>query len=94
MAEKPIDGDGAAVPAAHGAQGEERPGDHKCPLCGGVVPADRDHCAAGCPLAKGCRVLCCPSCGYEFVEDSAIASGVSRLVGWIRRRNERPSADR
>ena len=73
---------------------EQAPRIRKCPLCSNEFPSDREHCAAGCPLAKGCRVLCCPSCGYEFVEDSAVASGVGRLVRWIRRRNERPSENR
>lgn len=55
-----------------------------CPLCGRPVPLDRGTCASACPLARGCRILCCPSCGYEFVEHSALAAGFGRLVRLIR----------
>lgn len=58
----------------------------KCPLCGGTVPTDRGRCAGGCPIAKNCRILCCPHCGYGFVEDSAVATGIGRLVQHLRRK--------
>jgi len=28
-----------------------------------------------------CKVLCCPRCHYEFVEESVIVNFVKRLVG-------------
>ena len=58
---------------------------YRCPLCAGEVRADRDSCRGGCPLARRCRILCCPRCGYEFVEDSAIVSGIGRLFRRLRR---------
>ena len=58
----------------------------KCPLCGGAVPSDRSHCARGCPMARNCRILCCPHCGYGFVEDSTVATGIGRLVDRLRRK--------
>lgn len=57
----------------------------KCPLCGEVFSSDRSHCASGCPMAANCRVLCCPACGYQFVEDSLVISGAERFLRWIRR---------
>lgn len=59
---------------------------HKCPLCGGEVSADRSRCAGGCPMAKNCRILCCPHCGYGFVEDSIVAAGIGQLVRRLRRK--------
>jgi hypothetical protein len=56
-----------------------------CPLCGGGIPADTDSCPSGCPMAKKCNLICCPNCGYEFVEESAVVSGLSRLWKRIRR---------
>ena len=57
-----------------------------CPLCGDRVSADRDSCPSGCPLATRCNVICCPNCGYEFVEDSAVISGLARFWNRIRRK--------
>ena len=57
-----------------------------CPLCGGPVSTDGDSCPSGCPMAKKCKMICCPNCGYEFVEDSAIVSGLGRLWKRIRRK--------
>jgi hypothetical protein len=65
----------------------EAPSARRCPLCGGNVPNEHDHCAGACPFAKNCRILCCPSCGYEFVEDSAVVRGVTRWVRWFRRKS-------
>jgi rubredoxin len=40
----------------------------KCALCGHIFDAD-DPKAAGkcsnCPLSKGCKMICCPKCGYS-----------------------------
>jgi len=58
----------------------------RCPLCGGSFPADGSGCPSACPIAKQCKVLCCPHCGYEFVEDSAVASGIARLWRRFRRK--------
>ena len=58
----------------------------ECPLCGAAFSSDQSHCAGGCPMAANCRVLCCPACGYEFIEDSILISGAQRLLRWIRRK--------
>ena len=53
----------------------------RCPLCGGEFPA-REACAPGCPLGSRCNTLCCPHCGYRFVDErrSAFARVVARLL--------------
>lgn len=38
-------------------------------------------CNTGCPMHRACKVLCCPRCHYEFVEESVIVNFVKRLVG-------------
>ena len=60
----------------------------KCPLCGGTIPADRSRCGGGCPMAMNCRILCCPHCGYGFVEDSIVITGIGRLMRRLRRKEE------
>jgi multisubunit Na+/H+ antiporter MnhG subunit len=32
-------------------------------------------------MHRHCKVLCCPRCHYEFVEESAIVNFVKRLIG-------------
>ena len=51
--------------------------EHRCPLCGGTF-AEEGHCRS-CPLTAHCRTLCCPNCGYSFVE----SSGVVDLLRWV-----------
>lgn len=37
-----------------------------CPLCGfDIDPSDR-ACRSGCPMGKGCTLVCCPRCRYSF----------------------------
>jgi len=52
-----------------------------CPLCGGRFQPSDQTCGA-CPFARGCRVACCPHCGYQFPT-------ASRLVDWIAERIEK-----
>ena len=57
----------------------------RCPLCGIEFDAEGRGCRPSCPLASGCRVLCCPSCGYSFPQASGLAG---KLKGWLERRKE------
>jgi hypothetical protein len=52
-----------------------------CPLCGYRYDPAALNCHAACPLAAGCRVLCCPHCGYQTVDErrSLIAQLLERL---------------
>jgi hypothetical protein len=31
-------------------------------------------------MAKGCSVVCCPSCGYSFPQERGLAGGLRRLL--------------
>lgn len=55
----------------------------RCPLCGHTFEHDPSVSCAGCPVARGCRATCCPSCAYSWVEPQR--SGVGRwLARWLR----------
>jgi Fe2+ transport system protein FeoA len=52
----------------------------ECPLCG--TDFKGAECHAGCPLSRGCTMVRCPHCGYEFVESGRFTDMLRR---WIRR---------
>jgi hypothetical protein len=54
-----------------------------CPLCATTFAASGQGCRPSCPLAKGCRVVCCPSCGYSFPQETGLAG---RLRAFLDRR--------
>ncbi len=58
----------AAAPARAAAQ-------ERCPLCGQDFDASGQGCRPSCPMAKGCKVVCCPSCGYSFPQENAGLAG-------------------
>lgn len=51
-----------------------------CPLCGFEFEPDRTGCSTSCPFGSGCNLVCCPSCGYQGVDESR-----SRLASWAGR---------
>jgi ferrous iron transport protein A len=51
----------------------------RCALCGFEFDEQAMLCHSQCPLADGCAILCCPNCGYQFVDESK-----SSLAGWLR----------
>src|SRR5213592_1097089 len=53
---------------------------YDCPLCS--TEFEGAACRSGCPIARGCAMVRCPRCGYEFVESGRIADLLRR---WIRR---------
>jgi hypothetical protein len=60
-----------------------------CSMCGNIFdPAGRSSCK-GCPLQKGCLLVCCPACGYETVDpgSSAVARAFNRLLERARRKD-------
>jgi len=59
--------------------------EERCPLCGLNFDAEGQGCRPSCPMARGCRVVCCPSCGYSFPQETGLAA---RLKGWLDRRKE------
>jgi Fe2+ transport system protein FeoA len=53
---------------------------HECPLCG--TDFSGAECHSSCPMARGCSMVRCPRCSYEFVESGRF---VDMLRRWIRR---------
>ena len=56
------------------------PRTYDCPLCG--TDFTGAECHASCPMSRGCAMVRCPHCGYEFVESGRF---VDMLLRWIRR---------
>lgn len=60
---------------------------HECALCGARFEAGPGSCRPACPMAGGCAVVCCPSCGYQFpAEDVGLAGLLRRLIDRTGRR--------
>lgn len=38
----------------------------RCPLCQREIDPNDRACRSGCPVSKGCTLVCCPGCGYSF----------------------------
>jgi hypothetical protein len=53
---------------------------YECPLCG--TDFTGAECRPSCPMARGCSMVRCPRCNYEFVESGRF---VDMLRRWIRR---------
>lgn len=53
---------------------------HECPLCGTDFAGA--ECHSSCPISRGCSMVRCPRCSYEFVESGRF---VDMLRRWIRR---------
>ncbi len=51
----------------------------RCGLCGFEFDERSMLCHSQCPLAEGCAILCCPNCGYQFVDETK-----SSLASWLR----------
>jgi hypothetical protein len=57
-----------------------------CPLCATRFDAEGQGCRPSCPMARGCKVLCCPSCGYGFPQETGLAGGLRRLLDRLKER--------
>ena len=53
---------------------------HECPLCG--LDFAGEECHSSCPMARGCAMIRCPRCNYEFVESGRFLDMLRR---WVRR---------
>ena len=60
--------------------------EERCPLCGTAFDAEGQGCRPSCPMARGCKVVCCPSCSYSFPQETGLAG---RLKAFLERRHER-----
>ncbi len=59
-----------------------------CPLCSyAIAPDEALRACQQCPLARGCQLLRCPRCGYEWAGQSHLLNGLNRL--WQRCRGRR-----
>jgi len=65
-----------------------------CSMCGNHFDPTEHIVCNGCPLQKGCQLVCCPACGYETVDVRRstlvrLASGwgnsLKRRMGWQNR---------
>jgi hypothetical protein len=54
--------------------------DERCALCGTSFDPSGQGCRPSCPLAKGCSVVCCPSCGYSFPQETGLAGRLRSLI--------------
>lgn len=50
-----------------------------CPLC--ALDFAGRSCHLACPISRGCAMVRCPRCGYEFVEDGRVARWLRRMFG-------------
>jgi hypothetical protein len=62
------------------------PRQERCPLCGVAFDADGRGCRPSCVLAKGCSVVCCPSCGYGFPQETGLAGRLRRFIDRVKDR--------
>ncbi len=60
-----------------------------CPMCGfHYIPEAHASCD-GCPIQKGCTMVCCPSCGYQTINpasSSVVRMAAAGRSGWQRLR--------
>ena len=61
---------------------------YTCPLCSNAFGSDGEACHSSCPMSKGCNMIKCPRCNYEFVEDSSIVNLFRKLAGKWREMRE------
>lgn len=59
----------------------------KCALCGFEFSPEENIACVSCPLKRNCKVICCPNCGYQTVEEGKLGEGFKKLFHKIRRRN-------
>lgn len=54
----------------------------RCSLCGHEFEPAGLACHAECPLGLRCGLICCPSCGYQVVDESqsVVAHALKRLL--------------
>ncbi|HEV3193627.1 MAG TPA: hypothetical protein VGY54_24145 [Polyangiaceae bacterium] len=52
-----------------------------CGMCGHAFTREEGAaCQGGCPMATGCGMVTCPSCGYEFPPESKLLTFVTNLL--------------
>ena len=51
-----------------------------CPLCQAEFDPDHENCHTSCAFAKGCTMLQCPYCDYEFLTESKTVNLLKSLL--------------
>jgi Fe2+ transport system protein FeoA len=59
----------------------ERPAYLHCSLCGYEFEKQHATCATSCMLARYCKLVRCPNCGYEFPEPTRTLTWFQKLFG-------------
>jgi uncharacterized C2H2 Zn-finger protein len=54
------------------------PREIRCPFCGKEFTEKEEGCKGKCGVMGNCGLICCPRCGYSFVEES-------RTIKWFRK---------
>ena len=52
-----------------------------CALCGFEFEKQGASCATSCVLARHCKLVRCPNCGYEFPEPTQAPNWLQKLLG-------------
>lgn len=52
-----------------------------CPLCNRRFDENNENCHKSCTMHKGCPLIKCPNCNYEFVIESKTVNFFKRLLG-------------
>ena len=69
----------------------------QCPLCGYTFsPEEGEKSCGGCPIGKGCDLVCCPHCHYQWPAGSKAEKFLRRLFAKekiVERVGEEPSPD-
>ena len=55
------------------------PSEYTCPLCSNRFGGNGESCHSSCPMSRGCHMIKCPRCNYEFVEEGIVANFVRKL---------------
>ncbi|MEE8168699.1 MAG: hypothetical protein V3T58_07495 [Candidatus Hydrothermarchaeales archaeon] len=53
----------------------------KCPLCGYEFAEEMEEVKCkGCPMSRGCGMICCPHCNYQFVQKSKTIDVIKKIL--------------
>jgi len=57
-----------------------------CGMCGQRFNPDEHSACGSCPLAPGCQLVCCPTCGFEMVnpQRSTLVRGAQKVTQALR----------
>jgi hypothetical protein len=52
----------------------------ECGMCGAqFTRGEAESCKKGCPVSRGCGMVSCPVCSFEFPPESSIVNALTRL---------------